>query len=80
MLSFFLKACPKFNHMTHFGFHDNRFMCFKVAQSSFLYKKPQTKDTLQMALVLGFNESLSTKIALYTYLRLFLNANHVGWA
>ena len=51
---------------------------FKVAQRSFS-KKPQTKDLLQMALDLGFNESSNTKIANYSYLRLFLNVNYVGW-
>ena len=52
---------------------------FKVAQRFFL-QKPQTKDTVQMALVLVFNESANTKIALCTYLRLTLHANHVDWA
>ena len=46
----------------------------------FFLQKPQTKDTVQMALVLVFNESSNTKIALYTYLRLTLNENYVGWA
>ena len=52
---------------------------FKAAQRIFL-QKPQSKDTQQMALVLVFNESSNTKIALYTYLRLTLNGNHVAWA
>ena len=52
---------------------------FKVAQRSFL-QKPLTEDTLRMALVLVLNESSNTKIALYTYLRLFLNVDYVGWA
>ena len=57
----FLKACPKLDHMTHFGFHDNRVMCvFKVAQIFFL-QKPLTKDTAQMALFLVFNESTNAK-------------------
>ena len=33
-----------------------------------------------MAIVLVFNESANTKIPLYTYLRLTLNGNYVGWA
>ena len=43
-------------------------------------QKPQTKDTVQMAIVLVFNKSSNTKIGLYTYLRLTLNQNYVGWA
>ena len=34
----FLKACPKLDHMAHFGLHGNCFRCFKVAQLSFFYK------------------------------------------
>ena len=43
-------------------------------------QKLQTKDTVQMAIVLVFNESAHTKIALHTYLRLTLDGNYVGWA
>ena len=52
---------------------------FKVAQNSFL-QKPLTKDTVQMALFLVFNESGTAKIALCTYLKLTLNGNFVGLA
>ena len=34
----FLKACPKLDHMPHFGFHGNLFRCFKVAQDTFSTK------------------------------------------
>ena len=35
----FLKACPRLDHMTHFGFHGNQVKCvFKVAQTSLFYK------------------------------------------
>ena len=61
LLFSFWKACPKLDHMTNFGFHGNRFKCFKVAQMYFL-QKPQTKDTVQMAIVLVFNETANTKI------------------
>ena len=77
--SVFLKACPKLNHMTHFGFHGNCLSVFKGPQKSFS-KKALTKDTAQMALFLVFIESANTKIALCTYLRLTLNGNYVGWA
>ena len=40
-------------------------------------QKPQTEDTAQMAIVLVFNESANTKIALYTYLRLTLDGKYV---
>ena len=63
--------------MTHFGFHDNRFSVFKVAQIIFL-QKPLTKDIAQMALFLVINESVTDKIALFTYLQSNLNGN-VGW-
>ena len=34
-----LKACPKLDHMTHFGFHGNHVRCvFEVAQTSFFFK------------------------------------------
>ena len=46
----------------------NHFKCFKVAQIYFP-QNPQTKDTVQMAIVLVINET-ATKVALYTYLRL----------
>ena len=39
-----------------------------------------TKETAQMALFLVFNESAAAKIAFWTYLRLTLNENCVGWA
>ena len=42
--------------------------------------KTKTNDTVQMVIVLVFNESANIKIALYTYLRLTLNGNYVGWA
>ena len=73
---FFLKACPKLDHMTHAGLLDNCFKSLKVAQKYFL-QKLQTKDAVQMARVLAFNESANTKIALCTHLRLNLNGNHV---
>ena len=60
MLSF-LKACPKLDHMTHFGFHGNRVRCvFRMAQIFFL-QKPLTKDALQIALILVFNEGANAK-------------------
>ena len=40
----------------------------------------QTKGTGQMAIVLVINESATTKIALYTYLKLTINENYAGWA
>ena len=43
-------------------------------------QKPQTKDTVQMAIVLVCYESANTKIAFWTYLSLTLNGNYVGWA
>ena len=43
-------------------------------------QKPDTKDTVQMAIVLVFNESANTKIALYYHLKLTLNGNYIGWA
>ena len=46
----------------------------------FFLQKPQTKDTVQMAIVLVYNESSKTKIALNSYLKLTLNGNYVGWA
>ena len=46
----------------------------------YFQQKPSTKDTLQLAILLVFNESVNTQIALYTYLRLTLNENYVGWA
>ena len=62
----FLKACPKFDHMTQFGFHGNRVWCiFKVAQI-FISTKPLTKDTAQIALFLVFNESKNAKIDVCT--------------
>ena len=42
--------------------------------------KPQTKDIVQRAIVLVFNESANVKTVLYTYLRLTLNGNYVGWS
>ena len=75
----FLKACQKLHHMTHSRFHGNRFKCLRWLKGIFL-QKPKTKDTVQMAIVLVFNESSNTKIALYTYLRLTLNGNYVYWA
>ena len=59
----FLKAYPKFDHMTHFGFHGNRLSVLRWLKSLFL-QKPLTKDTAQMALFLVYNESANTKIAL----------------
>ena len=43
-------------------------------------QKPQTKYTVQMTIVLVFNENANTKIVLYTYLRLTFNKTYVGWA
>ena len=40
----------------------------------------QTKYTVQIAIVLVFNESSNTKIAVYTYLKLTFDGNYVGWA
>ena len=69
----FLKACPKLDHITHFGFHGNHVKCaFKVAQTSFP-QKPLTKDTAQIALFLVFHEGSNAKIDLCTYVRLILN-------
>ena len=55
------------------------FEVFKVAQRNFL-QKPHTKNTVQKAKVLVFNESANIKIVLCTYLRLTINGNYVGWA
>ena len=44
----------------------------------FSLQKPDTKNTVQKAKVLVFNESAKTKIALYTYLRLTLDGNLCG--
>ena len=44
----FLKACPKIDHRTDFGFHGNRLGVLKVTQKSFL-QKPPTENTAQMA-------------------------------
>ena len=46
----------------------------------FFMQKPLIKDTAQMALFLVINESATAKIALYTYLRVTLDGNFVGWA
>ena len=67
------------DHMTHFVVHGNHLSVLRWLKNIFL-QKPQTKDTVQMAIVLVFNESENTKIALYTYLRPTLNGNYVGWA
>ena len=74
----FLKACPKLDHMTHFGFHGNCLGVFKVAQTLFS-QKPLTKDTAEMALILAFNESVTAKIALCTYLKPTVNGDFVRW-
>ena len=75
-----MKACPKLDHMTRFGFHGNRVRyVFKVAQIFFL-QKPLTNDTAQIALFLMFNEGTNAKIDVCTYLRQSLNVNYVGWA
>ena len=52
---------------------------FKVAQNIFS-TKPLTKDAAPMAIFLIFNESATAKIALWTYLRMTLKGNFVGWA
>ena len=75
----FWKACPKLDHMTHFGFYGNHFKCLRLLKGIFL-QKPQTKGPVQMVIVLVFNESANTKKALDIYLRLTLNGNYVGWA
>ena len=76
-----LKACSKLDHMTHFGFHGNRFQRFSGGSKVFFSTKPLTKDTAQMALFfLPFNESANTKTVLCTFLRLTLNGKYVGWA
>ena len=64
--------------MTHFGFNGNHLKCFKVVQMYFVLQKPQTKDTVQMEVVLVINETANTKTALYTYLRLTLDGNYLG--
>ena len=46
----------------------------------FFLQKPLSKDTVQMALLLVFNENATAKIALWTYLKMTLNGNFVGWA
>ena len=43
-------------------------------------EKHVIKDTVQMALILVFNESAAAKIALWTYFRMTLNGNYVGLA
>ena len=65
--------------MTHFGFHGNHLSVYGGSTVFFL-QKPQTKDTVQMAIVLVLNESSNNKIALYTYLRPTLNGYYVGWS
>ena len=57
LLFSFLKACPKLDQMTQFGFHGYRFKCFYGGSKVFFLQKLQTKDTIQMAIVLAFNES-----------------------
>ena len=53
---------------------------FYGGSNIFFLQKPLTKDTAQIALFLVFNEDTNAKIDLYTYLRLTLNGNYVGWA
>ena len=55
------------------------FEVFKVVPRYFS-TKPKTKDTVQMAIMLAFNERANTKIAVNTYLRLTPNGIYVGWA
>ena len=45
---------------------------------SLFIQKPQTKDTVQMALFLVFNENASAKLAFCTYLKPTLNGRYVG--
>ena len=66
--------------MTRFRFHGNCFRCCKGGSKHFFLQKPLTKDTAQIALFLVFNESVTAKIALCTYLKLTLNGNFVDWA
>ena len=75
-----MKACPKLDHMTDFGFLVNRFRCLLGGSKAFSLQKPLIKDTVQMALILELNESQTAKIALWTYLRMTLNGNFVGLA
>ena len=70
----FLKACPKLDDMTYFSFHGTVSSVLRWLKGIFL-QKLQTKETVQIALVLVFNESVNTKTPLYTYLRLNLNRN-----
>ena len=53
---------------------------FEGGSKVFFLQKPLIKDTAQMALFVVFNESATAKIALWTYLRMTLNGNFVGWA
>ena len=76
----FLKACPKLDHMTHFGFHGNWFRCFLGGSKLFFPTKTLTKDTAQIVLFFVFHEGTNGKIDLCTYVRLTLNGNYVGWA
>ena len=59
-----MKACLKLDHMTQLGYHGNHSNVLKWLKGIFLLK-PKTKNTAQMAIVLVFNESAYTKIALY---------------
>ena len=56
----FMKACQKLDHIIHFGFHGNRFKCIisvlRWLKCIFL-QKHQTKGTVQVTVVLVFNES-----------------------
>ena len=56
----FLKACPKRNHMTQFCFHGYRLSILRWLKIIFL-QNPETKDTVQRAIVLVFDKSATPK-------------------
>ena len=44
----FLKVCSMLDHLTHFGFHGNRFKCFKVALWYFFHKNLKLKTQYKL--------------------------------
>ena len=73
----FLKACPKLDHMAHFGFHINRFKCFKGGSNVFATKTSNQRHCTN-GITFGILCNADTKIALCTYPKLTLNGNFVG--
>ena len=58
-----MKACPKLDHMTHLGSMTIVLDVLRWLKVFFL-QKPLTKDTAQRALILVFDKSANTLIAL----------------